>query len=229
MSSCKSAYRANLNFELVSTRQFFKMWHYSKYVRDGSNVLDLGAGYMDVGKMLKDNHLNANYYPIDIEYRRRKGIDDNFVLVDFEVDKLADKIPNINYDLVIMSELLQNLDKTTGKKLLREVYDLPGSGLICALFRTGKYIENDSNDRRKFWEGWTKPEFLDTIKTIGFRIINIFGISYKNSNMLPELDFKNYGVIYDKLREFFPDAISRCLLGIDCVDECKHIMVDMER
>ena len=220
-------YKKDLVFDLSSSRQFFKIWHYGKYMQDGMNVLDIGCGDYHVQKFILDNNLNLNYYAIDVNNPEKLHEKTFFHQMDLTQDCILDKFENIKFDLIIISDIIQSIPYDCGERLLRDCYQILKTdvGTLCISCRLNKYIKEE--DKGLFLVAWELENLLKFIRNAKFIVKNVFGLNYGadkvSARKIENMDFiKTNKILYD----FLPDEIIRTLLGINYPNDCKFVMID---
>lgn len=137
---------------------------YFSHLKDGSKVLDIGAGDKLIQKALKNRGIHAKYFSMDTAKRGE-------IHYDYEnLDEIDD-----SFDLIIMQEVLEHMPLEFGYKYLKKAYTL--------LNDKGYLVVTVPNIRRPvhFWNSdfthtqhYPLGDLYGLLRSIGFSEESIF-------------------------------------------------------
>jgi len=228
-------YSTDLKYRQAYARQLVKTWHALKFIHDGSKVLDIGCGNGDIGRLIKDNDLDAEYYPVDIKFRSKiNPTKTTPIEINLCKDSLFTKIETMNlvgkFDTIIIYDFIQSINEESGNKLLKDVYKISTPKTVISIcVRTGKYVYPYEETSFLYSPDWNKlSQFL--INDCHFRISETYGLRYGyGSDAIEDLSKKyENNALFNKIHSFLPNEISRNILGLCDIEEAKFILADLK-
>lgn len=219
---CKYAYGSWNAYDLDGIRQFVKFCHAYAVLENHRcySVLDVGAGSGDFGKMLKRNNKACLYHALDMTTDRLGSTRDypdsaRFIKQDLREGLGSETLSK--YDLVLLMDSLQNLDRETGIDLLRSVKNVSIGGHVCVSTRNSLMEPISDKDHHTY--RWDLYELESLLQSMGFRVLGKFGVNLGYS----EKDVSGSGSLYS----FLPIRVYRTLAGLDSPEKCTYVMMDL--
>jgi hypothetical protein len=213
-------YKTDLKYRVSYARQLFKHWHLLNFITPYSNILDIGSGNCDVGRLIEDNDLSSSYYPVDITIRGdRLPRGTTPIELNLCIESLEDKIKELKmekkFNVIVIYDFLQNINYEYGKKIMLQVSNICNKDTIVSVcFRTGKYVQD--YEEKMFLSAIDWKEFKMFLKEkCNFQVINTYGLRYGECcGAIRELSNTLKPRLFKKINSFLPDEIARNVLGI---------------
>jgi len=137
----------------------------------GKKVLDIACGTGYGTSMYQDN--GAEAYGIDLSEEAIQHAKEHYPRVNFQVGNMAQiSFPDCFFDVVTSFESLEHVEKETGIAFLKEVKRVlkPG-GLFFLSTPNKKVLSPFRCDNPYHLHEYTERELLDSIKDVGFSIV----------------------------------------------------------
>jgi 2-polyprenyl-3-methyl-5-hydroxy-6-metoxy-1,4-benzoquinol methylase len=197
---------------------FFRWGFAARFIKGGERVLDIGCGVDQALVRILCHHPGRQpSYLLGVDYgevKKRWDLKWFDLLDNFDFTRrwkectIALPKPNKKFDLITCFEVIEHMQKTSGKKLLKGAYELladDGKFLLSTpIFDGKKMAQNHIHE-------YYGDELLGEIDKAGFKIEKRFGTF---QTALQAKKTRSYHrVVWEELREYYSDDVLACFLA----------------
>lgn len=165
----------NLYTRLIELADFFYAQYIKIHLKGINSVLDLGCGSNSpLGKIKKTFYsVGVDTHKPSITISKRNKIHNRYIIGN--IIPLENLLPKKKFDAVIMLEVIEHMNKRTGKRLLKAIEKIAKKKII--IITTNGYTYQESYDNNPYQEhksGWTVKDFTK----MGYKVRGIRGFKF---------------------------------------------------
>lgn len=221
------------------TTELFCMSQISKNLDPDEFILDLGCGEPALFSLMGNSMMFNNYVGVDVrsEPLLKYGNSKNCIVInDSAID--SDILKKSGFQVVVMSEVLEHLDKKSGDLLLVSAWEYlkPGGTLILTTPIKPMGQDIDMDIEKKKWDHITYyegRELINKLSILGFTNVKGYFSKFLGRHTTYKTVRKGISSVYgetgeeifDHLAEVFTPRIAASLLGHFADDLCGHIQI----
>ncbi len=204
---------------------FSIIWVHRKAIGEPNTLLDLGSGDGTFTKSIKLDSdwiiTAADIYPKIVKDALRNDLYKKVINGDVNtiVNDLIKK--KQKYNVVLLSQVIEHLNKNEGKKLLKAVEKIATNRIVVGTPRGYLSQEDvfvDENPFQKHKSGWTTEEFQEmgyVVRGVGLNIVWKEKGPGRSGNMLKVLIFRLFSLLCSPMVYYHPEYAS----GLVCYKE----------